>query len=119
MRSHTSKGFLQKGVPSTTGLTTRGSYNQKSYNKGILQPGILTKRSSYEQKSYHQGFLPRATRGLTTRGSYHDQPSVLTNRVLKTRGSYNKGSLQPTSSFTTRGLQLRVLKFKSSYIKGF
>ena len=67
-------------------LTTRGSYNQKSYNQGFLQPG-----------SYDQGFL---TPGVSQEG-------VLTTRGLTTRGSYNKGHLKPgllqPGVLTTRG----------------
>ena len=108
------KGFLQLRVLQQEVLTTRSLITRGSYNQGSLQRGVLTNRSLKTRSSYKQ-----ATRGLTTKGSYLDQPSFLTNRRLKTRGSYNKGSLQPTSSFTTSGLQPRVLKFKSSYIKGF
>ena len=51
------KGFLQPGVPTVRGLTTRDSYNRGSYNKGFLQPGVL-----------QPGLL--TTRGLRSRGSY-------------------------------------------------
>ena len=59
-------GVLQ-GVLQPGDLTTRGSYNQESYNQGFLSPGVLTTRDSYNQGSYIQGFLQLGV--LTTRGS--------------------------------------------------
>ena len=60
--------FLRSGVLQSGVLTTRGSYDQGSYNQGFLQSGVLTIRGSYDQ-----GFLRSRVltiRGLTTRGSY-------------------------------------------------
>ena len=78
-------------------LTTRGYYNQESYNQsfllpGILQLGVLTTRSlitlgyttrvSCNQKSHNQGFLQPGVL----------QPGVLTTRGLASSSSYNQGS---------------------------
>ena len=76
-------------------LTTRGYYNQESYNQsfllpGVFQLGVLTTRSlitlgyttrvSYNQKSHNQGFLQPGVL----------QPGVLQAVVLITRGLSNR-----------------------------
>ena len=54
------KGFLQPGVPTVSGLTTRVSYNQGSFNQGFLQPevleaGVLTSGGLITRGFYNQG----------------------------------------------------------------
>ena len=60
------QAFLQPGVLTTRGLTTRGSYIQRFLQPGVLQPGVLI------------------SRGLTTRGSYNQAKAKGLKLKMKT-----------------------------------